>query len=139
LAHPPDRTGLSGTVCGDHQRRRRRGSDTDRQNHPIRNAAKTLPSLALNTVIGGAQLTCAAVAITSATDAPQQIDYAIRTALREKKPAYIEIACNIAAAPCAALGPVSAVIAEEPSDAETLTAAIAAAAEFLTASRSRCC
>ncbi len=77
------------------------------------------------------KLTCAAVAITSAADAPHQIDYAIRSALREKKPAYIEIACNIAAAPCAAPGPVSALIAEEPSSAETLEAAIAAAAKFL--------
>ena len=77
------------------------------------------------------KLTCAAVAITSAADAPHQIDYAIRSALREKKPAYIEIACNIAAAPCAAPGPVSALIGEEPSDAETLEAAITAAAKFL--------
>src|SRR6201998_3702387 len=77
------------------------------------------------------KLTCAAVAITSAADAPHQIVSAIRAALREKKPAYIEIACNIAAAPCAAPGPVSAVVAEEPSDAETLQAAIAAAAKFL--------
>jgi pyruvate decarboxylase len=77
------------------------------------------------------KLTCAAVAITSAADAPHQIDYAIRTALREKKPAYVEIACNVAAAPCAAPGPISAVTAEEPSDAETLDAAIAAAASFL--------
>jgi pyruvate decarboxylase len=77
------------------------------------------------------KLTCAAVAITSAADAPHQIDYAIRSSLREKKPAYIEIACNIAAAPCAAPGPVSALIGEEPSDAETLEAAITAAAKFL--------
>lgn len=77
------------------------------------------------------KLTCAAVAITSAADAPHQIDYAIRSALREKKPAYIEIACNIAAAPCAAPGPVSALIAEEPSDAESLEGAIAAASNFL--------
>ena len=77
------------------------------------------------------KLTCAAVAITSAADAPHQIDHAIRTALREKKPAYIEIACNVAAVPCAVPGPVSAVIAEEPSDAESLEAAIAAAAKFL--------
>jgi pyruvate decarboxylase len=77
------------------------------------------------------KLTCAAVAITSAADAPHQIDYAIRAALREKKPAYIEIACNIAAAPCAAPGPATALIAEEPSNAETLEAAIAAAAKFL--------
>jgi pyruvate decarboxylase len=48
------------------------------------------------------KLTCAAVSITSADDAPSQIDHAIRTALRESKPAYIEIACNIAGAPCAA-------------------------------------
>jgi len=77
------------------------------------------------------KITCAAVSITSAVDAPDQIDYAIRTALRERKPAYIDIACNIAAAPCAAPGPISAVINEEPSDRETLEAAVAAAADFL--------
>ena len=77
------------------------------------------------------KLTCAAVSINSATNSPYQIDDAIRSALRERKPAYIEIACNIASAPCAAPGPVSAVLGEEPSDPETLRAAIAAAAEFL--------
>ena len=77
------------------------------------------------------KLTCAAVSITSAADAPHQIDYAIRTALRERKPAYIDIACNIAAAPCAAPGPISAVIADVASDPETLDAALAAAAAFL--------
>ncbi|MGO8846598.1 MAG: alpha-keto acid decarboxylase family protein [Methylocella sp.] len=77
------------------------------------------------------KITCAAVSITSAVNAPDQIDYAIRTALRERKPAYIDIACNIAAAPCAAPGPISAVINEEPSDRETLEAAVAAAADFL--------
>ena len=77
------------------------------------------------------KITCAAVSITSAVDAPELIDHAIRTALREKKPAYIEIACNISAAPCAAPGPVSSVINEEPSDPETLKAVVAAAASFL--------
>ena len=77
------------------------------------------------------KLTCAAVSITSAEDAPYQIDHAIRSALREKKPAYIEIACNVAAVPCAAPGPISAVVNEEPSDPETLEAAISTAAEFL--------
>jgi indolepyruvate decarboxylase len=77
------------------------------------------------------KITCAAVSITSAVDAPDQIDYAIRTALRERKPAYIDIACNIAAAPCSAPGPISAVTNEEPSDRETLEAAVAAAADFL--------
>jgi pyruvate decarboxylase len=77
------------------------------------------------------KLTCAAVAITSPTDAPHKIDHAIRNALREKKPAYIEIACNVASAPCAAPGPINAILGQEPSDPETLRAAIAAAAEFL--------
>ena len=81
------------------------------------------------------KVTCAAVSITSAADAPHQIDYAIRTALRERKPAYIDIACNIAAAPCAAPGPISAVIADAASDPETLEAAIATAATFLEAKR----
>jgi pyruvate decarboxylase len=77
------------------------------------------------------KLTCAAVSITSANDAPHQIDHAIRSALREKKPAYIDIACNVASAPCDEPGPISAILGEEPSDPETLRAAIAAAAEFL--------
>jgi indolepyruvate decarboxylase len=77
------------------------------------------------------KLTCAAVSITSADDAPHQIDHAIRSALREKKPAYIDIACNVASAPCDAPGPISAILGEEPSDPQTLRAAIAAAVEFL--------
>ena len=77
------------------------------------------------------KLTCAAVSVTSAIDAPDQIDYAIRTALREKKPAYIEIACNVAPAECAAPGPISAILGDEPSDQESLAAANAAAGEFL--------
>jgi pyruvate decarboxylase len=81
------------------------------------------------------KITCAAVSITSAADAPHQIDYAIRTALRERKPAYIDIACNIAAAPCAAPGPISAVITDVASDPETLEAAIATAATFLEGKR----
>jgi pyruvate decarboxylase len=79
------------------------------------------------------KLTCAAVSITSAADAPEQIDHAIRTALSERKPAYIGIACNIAAVACAAPGPISALVKQDPSDGESLTAAVAAAAEFLRA------
>ena len=77
------------------------------------------------------RITCAAVSITSTADAPALIDHAIRTALRERKPAYIEIACNISAAPCAAPGPVSGVVGEDPSDPATLDAAVKAAAAFL--------
>ena len=81
------------------------------------------------------KLTCAAVSITSPGDAPDQIDGAIRSALRERKPAYIEVACNIASAPCAAPGPASAILCEEPSDPESLAAAVAAAAKFLSGKR----
>lgn len=80
-----------------------------------------------------ARITCCAVAITSPEQAPSQIDRAIRTALRESKPAYIEIACNIAGAPCAAPGPVSGLLARAPSDADTLEAAVSAAADFIKA------
>lgn len=78
-----------------------------------------------------ARITCCAVAITSPDQAPSQIDRAIRAALRESKPAYIEIACNIAGAPCAAPGPVSGLLARAPSDAATLEAAVSAAADFI--------
>src|ERR1700731_1922330 len=81
------------------------------------------------------KLTAAAVAITSPTGAPHQIEYAIRTALRARKPAYIEIACKIAAASCAEPGPISKLVAEEPSDPEYLEAAVAAAVEFLRSKR----
>ena len=77
------------------------------------------------------ELTCAAVSIISAEDAPEKIDHAIRTALREKKPAYIEIACNVSAQPCRAPGPISALLNEPASDAETLKAAVEAVAKFI--------
>ncbi len=79
------------------------------------------------------RLTCAAVSITSAEHAPVQIDHAIRTALREKKPAYIEIACNVSAQPCSRPGPVSAILADVPSDPATLKVAVDALARFLDA------
>ncbi|NVN36197.1 alpha-keto acid decarboxylase family protein [Komagataeibacter swingsii] len=79
------------------------------------------------------RLTCAAVSITSAGDAPVLIDHAIRTALREKKPAYIEIACNISSQPCPRPGPVGAILADAPSDPETLKLAIDELADFIAA------
>ncbi len=78
-----------------------------------------------------ARITCCAVSITSPERAPSQIDAAIRTALRMSKPAYIEIACNIIGAPCAAPGPASGLLARVSSDGATLEAAVAAAANFI--------
>jgi TPP-dependent 2-oxoacid decarboxylase len=58
-------------------------------------------------------VTCAAVRIVVPSDAPSMIDHAIRSALRERKPAYIEIACNLSAAPCPEPGPYEAITARE--------------------------
>ncbi|MCG8585567.1 MAG: pyruvate decarboxylase, partial [Pirellulales bacterium] len=44
------------------------------------------------------RVTANAVIIQNAAEAPTQIDHAIETALLERKPVYLEIACNIAAA-----------------------------------------
>lgn len=69
-------------------------------------------------------VTCAAESITDAATAPEKIDHVIRTALRERKPAYIEIASNIAPAPCVHPGPVSSLLAEMTFDRESLDAAV---------------
>lgn len=76
-------------------------------------------------------LTCAAVAVTSADDAPYLIDHAIRAALREHKPCYIEIPCNLAGTACASPGPISSLTQVVPSDPATLQAAVTASVAFL--------
>jgi pyruvate decarboxylase len=76
-------------------------------------------------------VTCAAVRIVHPGDAPSMIDHAIRAALRERKPAYIEIACNLSDAPCPEPGPCEAIMAPEESNPRTLTAAVARATALL--------
>ena len=76
-------------------------------------------------------ITCEAVAITHPEDAPYLIDKAIRAALREKKPAYIEIPCNLSGAACSRPGPLTSPIETHKSDPASLTAAVSAAAGFL--------
>ena len=68
-------------------------------------ADRALPSQIA--IIG--RITVAAEKITSAETAPGQIDQVLRAALREKKPAYLEIPCHIADQPCVRPSPVSAV------------------------------
>jgi pyruvate decarboxylase len=77
------------------------------------------------------QVTCAAVRIGHPDNAPALIDEAISTALRERKPAYIEIPCNLAAARCAAPAPFSALPAWQPSNPRMLTDAAGRAGELL--------
>ncbi|MFC4535258.1 alpha-keto acid decarboxylase family protein [Sphaerisporangium dianthi] len=78
-------------------------------------------------------VTCAAVRVLHADDAPHLIDHAITTALRERKPAYIEIACNLADAPSPVPAPFgtmtsrssrSSLFSGRDGDSPALTAAV---------------
>lgn len=77
------------------------------------------------------RITCEAVAITHPEEAPYLIDKAIRAALQKKKPAYIEIPCNLAPAPCSKPGPVEWLLEAPKSNPDALKAAVSAAAQFL--------
>ncbi|MBI2784954.1 MAG: pyruvate decarboxylase [Legionella longbeachae] len=79
-----------------------------------------------------ARVTAAAISIRKPENAPQQIDAAIAIAIAKQKPVYIEIACNIANAPCSK--PTKrAFNATKVSDSSSLAAAVADAAEKLNA------
>jgi len=80
-------------------------------------------------------VTCAAESIVSAENAPAQIDHVIRTALRERKPGYLDIACNVASQPCLRPGPVSSLLAERETDRASLEAAVSEAVGFLKGKR----
>lgn len=81
------------------------------------------------------EVTCAAVRILNAENAPLLIDHAIVTALRERKPAYIEIACNLAAASCNKPAPFESVLIEKVTNRHSLNAAVKSAAAILNNAR----
>ncbi|MGA9674843.1 MAG: thiamine pyrophosphate-binding protein [Mycobacterium sp.] len=76
-------------------------------------------------------VTCKAVRIVHPETAPALIDEAISAALRERKPAYIEIPCNLSAAPCPAPASFSTLPAWQPSNARMLTDAVGRASDLL--------
>jgi pyruvate decarboxylase/indolepyruvate decarboxylase len=77
------------------------------------------------------RVTCAAVRILHPENAPAMIDEAIGAALRERKPAYIEIAYNLSAAPCPEPAPFDAMLGWQPSNPQGLTAAVDRAGQLL--------
>jgi pyruvate decarboxylase len=77
------------------------------------------------------QVTCAAVRIQHPDNAPSMIDEAISTALRERKPAYIEIPCNLSAAPCPVPAPFDTLPAWQPSNPRMLADAVGRAGDLL--------
>lgn len=79
------------------------------------------------------RITCCAVAIRRAAQAPELIDRALRSALLKRKPVYIEVPTNISREPCAQPGPISAIVEPNFSDELSLDAAISKATEILDA------
>lgn len=77
------------------------------------------------------KITCCAVAVPRAIDAPRLIDRAIRAAILARKPCYIEIPTNLAGATCVRPGPISAITDPITSDKSALEAAAKCAAEYL--------
>ena len=70
------------------------------------------------------QVTCAAVRVLHPDNAPSMIDHAISTALRERRPAYIEIASNLSNAPCPEPAPFETILASEDSNSRALASAV---------------
>lgn len=79
------------------------------------------------------KITCCAVRIRKAAHAPELIDRAIRNALVQCKPVYIEVPTNLAGETCARPGPISAVVAPISSDGPGLDAAVERASEYISA------
>jgi TPP-dependent 2-oxoacid decarboxylase len=77
------------------------------------------------------KVSCEAVSVQHAADAPRLIDRAIRAALRARKPAYIEIPCNLANEPCSEPAPLESLKPQEKSDPKALDSAVEEAARLL--------
>lgn len=74
-------------------------------------------------------VTAAAMIVRDPLDAPRQIDRAIEIALRDRKPVYLEVACNIAQAPVSSPNALS-FPGRQASNADSLKAAVEHAAEL---------
>jgi TPP-dependent 2-oxoacid decarboxylase len=77
-------------------------------------------------------VTAAAVSLTSAEEAPKQIDAAIVACLRYRRPVFIEVPGDLVAKPCAAPAPLDPSQRPE-SDPDALAEAVAEAAALLSA------
>ncbi|KAF9588707.1 hypothetical protein IFM89_014583 [Coptis chinensis] len=79
------------------------------------------------------QVTCAQAVVNNLEDAHELIDTAISTALKESKPVYISISCNLPALPhpTFAMEPVPYFLAPTTSNQMGLEAAVEATADFL--------
>ncbi len=70
------------------------------------------------------KVTCDAEQIRHVKDAPELIDKVIGNAIKEKKPGYIEVPCNIASAECPRPSPLSKIGPRPESDPQALRLAV---------------
>jgi pyruvate decarboxylase len=77
------------------------------------------------------KVTCDAARILHAKDAPHLIDRVLQTVMRERKPGYIEIPCNLASAECSRPTPQATLGQLPVSDPRTLSSAVEATAGLL--------
>lgn len=77
------------------------------------------------------RITCEAVQVQHAGDAPHLINRAIRAALCERKPAYIEIPCNLSKILCSEPVALEALMPSVKSDPKALATAVDTAAKLL--------
>lgn len=77
------------------------------------------------------RITCAAVQLKHAQDAPRLIDFAIRECIAKKKPCYIEVPTNMSSVSCAAPGPIEAVVRPLQTSQKALEAALSASVKFI--------
>lgn len=77
------------------------------------------------------KVTCEAVRVHHAKDAPHLIDRAVCAALYERRPAYIEIPCNLANEPCSEPAPFETLMPSVESDPKSLATAVDAATKLL--------
>eukprot|EP00850_Spirogloea_muscicola_P014576 SM000105S13921 [mRNA] locus=s105:329101:332909:- [translate_table: standard] len=83
------------------------------------------------------QVTAHQVVISNLEDAHAQVDHAIAVAVKESKPVYISVSCNIAGLPHASFRtqPVPYALTKRSSNQESLEAAVNIAASFLNAAK----
>eukprot|EP00850_Spirogloea_muscicola_P012585 SM000082S22827 [mRNA] locus=s82:82324:89962:- [translate_table: standard] len=83
------------------------------------------------------QVTSHQVVISNLEDAHAQVDHAIAVAVKESKPVYISVSCNIAGLPHASFRtqPVPYALTKRSSNQESLEAAVNIAASFLNAAK----
>lgn len=79
------------------------------------------------------RVTCIAVSITTAASAPRLIDYAMQEALRQRRPACIELAVNVAAEECACADLGTPWRPAAPGGSATAIAAAAGVSRYLSA------